>query len=91
MHHPNSQGASLPGRRDPAEHPVYPNLSCVRPHHAVRHMHQGGFSGAVFTEKGMNFAPGEREIGSVQGHDGAEALLHPSQLENRGHESVRVR
>ena len=56
------------------------NFTGISPVQAVQDSHQCGFTGAIFTQKGMNLSPDQIEIHLVACHEIAESFFDPFHL-----------
>ena len=54
MHHSNAKTLGILGRIDAHFFPIYQNRTAVRLVDAGKHIHQGGFAGAVFSQQSQN-------------------------------------
>ncbi|MEZ4624320.1 MAG: hypothetical protein R2843_05895 [Thermomicrobiales bacterium] len=80
-----SDGIARTGKRTGA--PLTRNHPFVRVVNPEEDVHQGRFSGAVFTEEGVDFALAHGEIHSIVGHHTGKALHDAEHLDR--HPGVR--
>ncbi len=66
-YHPNAQGPRLRRILDPRHLALPSNVSLVRTQHAINDFDQGAFTGAIFTEQGVNLAGRNIQIDVVVG------------------------
>ncbi len=78
--HSDSQGIGVLRRTDDNFPSIYKNLTLVREIDAGEHIHQRGFSAAVFAEQRQNFTLFQRKRNVFIGGDFAEVLAYSPQL-----------
>jgi len=64
---------------------VYPDLTCIGSIDAIKNVHKGGFSGAVFAQECMDLSLFEGKIDVVVGKNTGEILCNPNHFKVVGH------
>ncbi len=79
--HADAQGVGVLGGADGDLPPAHADVSLVWEVDAGDHVHQGGLAASVLPQKGENLAAPDLQINPVVGHDAAEALGDPLELD----------
>ena len=81
MHEPDAHPQGLDRSGDGYRLAVQPDNALIRLQVSAQHIHQGGFSRAVFAYQRVDFIPAQAKIHAVQRSDAGKAFGNPAHFQ----------